>query len=94
MKSYLLTGAFWAGTVERAVKATAYTLTSVLLVAGDPGLDLLHIGWQKALGVAGGAALLSVLGSIVSGTLAGPAGSPSLVDDRPATNAAPGRPVL
>jgi hypothetical protein len=81
------TMAFWKGAGERAVKAFAWTL-SVLLAGpaagGAVGVDLLHVGWRDAASFAAGAALLSVLASITGNGLGvGPAGSPSLVDDRP-----------
>lgn len=86
MKTYLLSGAFWTGSVERAVKAFAWTLSSLLAaptVGEFGGVDLLNVGWQDALSFAAGAGLLSILGSVGSGNFVGPQGSPSLVNDRP-----------
>lgn len=81
------TKAFLKGTAERALKAFAWTLSVVLVgpnAADVVGVDLLHVGWVDAVSFAGGAALLSVLASVAGNGLGvGPAGSPSLVADRP-----------
>lgn len=88
MKSYLATGEFWTGAAERASRAFAAALIAALgvPVAGPAiGVDVLHVGWLDALSFAAGAALLSLLFSLVAGRApTGPVGSPSLVDDRPA----------
>jgi hypothetical protein len=86
MQTYLATRQFWAGAIERAVRAGAWAFIAVLGVpnAGSVvGVDVMHVGWRDAAALAGGAALASVLGSIVAGKASGPTGSPSLVDDRP-----------
>ena len=80
--------AFWKGAGERAVKAFAWTLSSVLIgppvADAIPKVDVIHVGWEAALSFAVGAALLSVLGSVAGNGLGvGPSGSPSLVADRP-----------
>lgn len=75
------TTAFWRGAAERAAKSAAQAL--LLLWVGDGAFDVWTVDWRLAGGVAAGAVLLSLLTSATSaGT--GPAGSPSLVDDRPA----------
>lgn len=55
---------FWLGTFDRAAKSAAQAL--ILMWAGTVPLDLLTIEPLGALGIAGGAALLSVLTSIAS----------------------------
>lgn len=56
--------AFWTGTLDRAIKSFAQAL--LLLWGADEGLNLLEIQFTQSLGVAAGAAVLSVLTSIVS----------------------------
>jgi len=70
---------FWLSTAERAAKSAAQCLLG--LWAGD-GFDFIQIDWQHSLGLAGGAALLSILTSVVSAPV-GPDGSPSLVGEPP-----------
>ena len=66
--------AFWLATGERALKTAAQTL--LLLWAAVGGIDLFQVNVQESLGLAAGAAALSVLTSIVSaGT---PGDGPSL----------------
>lgn len=84
--SYLRDRRFWAGTTERAARMFVGTLLSTLGLpaAGDSiGVDVRAIGWRDALSLAAGAAVASVMFSIVAGKASGPAGSPSLVNDRP-----------
>lgn len=54
---------FWLDATERAVKTFAQALL-VLLGAGM--VNVLAVGWETDLGLAGGAALLSVLTSVAS----------------------------
>lgn len=75
----MMNGSFWVGALERAVKTAAQSLLSLWLV-GDVAFNLLSIDWGASLGVAAGAAVLSLLSSIVSKPF-GPEGSPSLVHD-------------
>jgi small neutral amino acid transporter SnatA (MarC family) len=70
------TTGFWKAVAERAVKAFASTLSAVLL-AGTTAVNVLHIEWQDAVGVAGGAALVSVLLNVASGAVTNSPG-PSL----------------
>jgi hypothetical protein len=60
----VLTAAFWTGAVDRALKSFAQAL--ILLWGADAGFNVLQIEVGPALGVAGGAAVLSLLTSIVS----------------------------
>lgn len=62
---------FWIGTADRAIKAFATTLL-LLLGGGQTGLNLLAVNWRAALATAGGAALLSVLTSLVSAPIGEP----------------------
>lgn len=77
---------FWLAVLERALKSAAQCLIGLWI--GDNALDLIHVDWPHTLGLAAGAALLSVLTSIVSAPL-GEAGSPSLVDTTPARHRRP-----
>lgn len=77
----MFTKGFVLGAVERAVKSVAQVLLSMYAVG--EGFDLLAVDLKAALAVAGGAALFSLLTSVVSAPHF-PHGSPSLVDDRQA----------
>lgn len=72
----MLTAAFWTGTADRAVKSFAQAL--LLLWGADAGFNLLSINVGSALGVAGGAAVLSLLTSLVSAPV-GETGSSSFL---------------
>lgn len=71
-----MTAAFWSGVLDRALKSFAQQL--LLLWGADQGLNLLSIDWRSALGLAGGAALLSLLTSLASAPV-GDKGSTSLL---------------
>lgn len=71
------TGTFWKQVVERAAKSAAQAVIG--LWVGDSVFDVWQADWQKAAGVALGAAVLSALTSIVSAPVGEP-GTPSLVD--------------
>lgn len=75
----MFTITFWKATAERAGKSAAQALLG--LWAGDAVFSAWDADWVKAGGVALGAAVLSLLTSIVSANLAGTPGSPSLVKD-------------
>lgn len=75
MSTFLVSGSFWAQTVERAVKTFAQA--AIALLTGQ-GLGLLAVDWKHVLSVAGLAAVVSVLTSVGSGPF-NQSGSPSLV---------------
>lgn len=70
---------FWKAAAERAVKSTAQAL--LLLWAADGGFNVLDVNYVQAFGLAGGAAVLSLLTSVVS-SMAGDPSSPSLVSEK------------
>ncbi len=72
----MLTAEFWKAAAERALRTVAQVLLS--LWVGSGAFNAFSIDVFEALGVALGAALISVLMSIVP---AGPEGSPSWVKD-------------
>jgi hypothetical protein len=80
------TRVFWLATAERAAKSLAQCLIGLWI--GDTAFDLVQVDWRHALGLAAGAAALSVLTSIVSAPI-GSTGSPSLVDETPARHRRP-----
>lgn len=82
------TASFWKATGERAIRAFASTLASTWAIGGGI-LDIRGVDWGSALGVAGGAAVVSVVLSLVAGAGVGPAGSPSFVSDPAAAGKAP-----
>jgi hypothetical protein len=61
----LFSKVFAKDAAERAVKAFASALLSVWVV-GDKAFNLFNVNWADALGVGGGAAVASVLLSLVS----------------------------
>lgn len=67
---------FWTGTFDRAIKSFCQAL--LLLWGADEGLSLLEINFVQSLGVAGAAAVLSILTSIVSAPI-GEDGTTSLL---------------
>ncbi len=70
------TAEFWKAAAERALRTVAQVLVAMWVGVGP--LNVLQVDWVQALGVAGGAALVSVLMSMIP---AGPSGSPSWVRD-------------
>lgn len=76
------TSTFWLDAGERALKTAAQALLSLWLV-GDVMFNLLDVSWGPALGVAAGAAVVSLLTSIVSAPV-GDKGTASLVRSDPA----------
>jgi hypothetical protein len=72
----MLTAAFWRGAADRAVKSSAQTL--LLLWSADAGFNVLQVEPLPAAGVALGAAVLSLLTSIVSAPV-GDQGTTSLL---------------
>lgn len=73
--SFLTDRLFWVESLERAVKSAAQ---GALLAVGADQFNVLSLDLSVLGGFAGGAALLSVLTSLASGTVGGD--SPSLVD--------------
>lgn len=69
---------FWKAAAERSVKSTAQAL--ILLWAADGGFNVLDVDYGLAFGLAGGAAVLSLLTSVVSSAV-GDSTSPSLVNE-------------
>jgi hypothetical protein len=84
----MFTAAFWRATAERAVKTFAQTLVA-LLSAG--AFNVLKAEWQESLGVAAGAAVLSVLTSIASAGVgnSGPSLGPETVSGAHRRTSAP-----
>lgn len=70
------TRAFWLDAGERALKATAQTLLSLWVLGG--AFNILTVSWGPAVGVSLGAAVLSLLTSIVSSGF-GDKGTASLI---------------
>lgn len=75
MNDYL-TAAFWKGALDRAIKSVAQTL--LLLWGADGAVHILHVDWTAALEVAAGAAVLSLLTSLLSSTT-GDKGTTSMI---------------
>lgn len=69
---------FWIASVERAIKTCAQT--AVALIGGDSVLSIVEIDAGAIAGVAGTAALVSILTSLASIPLS-KGDSPSLVPD-------------
>ncbi|GAA0719777.1 holin [Dactylosporangium roseum] len=80
----MFTASFWKAAAERAVKTFAQA--GLALLTGD-GLGVLDVDWGQVGSVGLLAAIASVLTSIVSSGV-GPVGSPSVVEDSKATDAA------
>jgi hypothetical protein len=76
----MLTGAFWKAAGERAAKSFAQAL--LLLWVADGGLDMFAVNYQEALGLGLGAAVISLLTSVVSAPVGGN-GGPSLANEVP-----------
>ena len=68
MSRSIYTRGFWVAAAERAIKAGAQTLASLLVVDGT---GLLDSQWVPRLSAAGMAALLSVLMSVASDAATG-----------------------
>lgn len=66
----MFTKVFWKDAVERAVKTMAQTLLTLWLTS-EAVFNILTVDWVQALGVALGAAVLSVLTSVASAAKAG-----------------------
>lgn len=57
------TSSFWRQAAERSIKSAAQALIGMWAL---DGLNVLHAHWDLAAGIAGGAAVLSALTSIVT----------------------------
>jgi hypothetical protein len=77
------TQSFWKAAAERALRTVAQVLLTTW-VAKD-ALNVLEIDWLQSFGLAGGAALVSVLMSLAP---VGPGGSPSWVEEPTGRHAA------
>lgn len=69
------TRTFWRQAAERAAKSAAQALLGMWAL---DEFNVLHAHWDTGFGIAAGAAVLSILTSIVSATVS-PDESPSLV---------------
>lgn len=69
---------FLRASAERAVKSFAQGIAATFIV-GD-GFNAFHADWGNALGFGLGAAVLSLVTSVISAGV-GPTGTPSLVDE-------------
>ncbi|MEV7006858.1 holin [Streptosporangium sp. NPDC051022] len=69
MTRRLLTGLFWMDTGERMIRAAA---ASALGTLGADQLGLLDVTWGPVASVAGMAAVVSLLASVVAGTTGDP----------------------
>lgn len=72
-----LTSAFWKAAAERAIRTFAQTMLAML---GFKAFDVLTADWGQLLGVSLGAAVLSLLTSIVASEI-GDKGTPSLIEE-------------
>lgn len=64
----MYTAAFWAGAFDRVIKSFAQAL--LLMWGADEGFSLVEINFAQSLGVAAGAAVLSLLTSLISAPVA------------------------
>jgi hypothetical protein len=76
----MTTRLFWAAAAERAVKTAAQV---VIVFLGADVIDAFAVNYERAAGIALGAAGLSLLTSIASAKV-GDRGTPSLVESEPA----------
>lgn len=76
----MFTTAFVKDAVERAIKAGASALASIWIV-GDKAFDLFNVNWGESFSVAAGAAVSSILLSVLSYRAGGRAGTASTVKE-------------
>jgi hypothetical protein len=79
MKRRLLTTEFWGDAIERMVRAGA---SSALATIGTGTIGILDIAWPAVGSIAAGAAVVSLLMSIVAGSTGDPATAGFTVDTR------------
>lgn len=72
-----LSRSFWRAAAERAIRTFAQAF---LALAGFQAFDVLHADWPTLLGVSTGAAVLSLMTSIVASEI-GDKGTPSLIEE-------------
>lgn len=72
-----LTTAFWKAAAERAIRTFAQAF---LALVGATAFDVLTADWASLIGVSLGAAVLSLLTSIVASEI-GDKGTPSLIEE-------------
>lgn len=75
----IATVSFWKATGERLVRAFAVSMLSLL---GAGVIDILHVPWTTDLSISGGAAVASLLASLVASQV-GDKGSPSFLKGKP-----------
>jgi hypothetical protein len=71
----IATVSFWKATAERLVRAFAVSMLSLL---GAGVIDIVHVPWTTDLSISGGAAVASLLASLVASQV-GDKGSPSFL---------------
>ena len=86
MKNLMFTKEFWLEAAERAVKTFAKTFLA--MVSAVAVFDVFSADWLTLVGVSLGAAVLSILTSLVSAEI-GDYGKPSLVARKPDMDDAP-----
>ena len=69
---------FWKGAAERSIKTAAQVLVTFL---GADLANVFTVDWQRAAGVALGAAFVSILTSLASSQVGETTGTPSLVGE-------------
>ncbi|UBU11590.1 holin [Nonomuraea gerenzanensis] len=79
MARRMLTGLFWLDAVERMVRAAA---SSALATIGTGALGIFDVAWSGVASIAGLAAVVSLLTSIVAGTGGDPATAGFTTDTR------------
>jgi hypothetical protein len=75
----MFTRLFWRGTAERAIKTAAQVLVVYL---GADVFNAFSVHWDRAAGIAAGAAIVSILTSIASSQVGEAKGTPSLVGEQ------------
>ena len=76
LKSVLLTVAFWAQALERAVKTFAQTAVASI---GAEAFDVVALDWADVASISAGAAVVSLLTSVASIPIGADKTSPSVV---------------